>query len=39
MIDGGRQYVRASGPTDVYIVKDGKLVLQIKFEEYSSGTN
>lgn len=36
MIDGGRQYIRSSGPTDVYVVKDGELVLELKFEDYAN---
>lgn len=36
MIDGGRQYIRASGPVDVYVVKDGEMIISSKFEDYAN---
>lgn len=36
MIDGGRLYIRATGPVDIYVVKNGELVLEVKYGEHEN---
>lgn len=36
MIGGGRSKILSNGPVDIFKIKDGQMVLEVKFDEYGT---